>query len=295
METHVEAAPAPAASGERTALIRLMVVGALLLVAFWPILASMYGSWFDDRAYMEHGIFVIPAAAYMVWTKRAKLRSMQAKPSLWGIAILAGGAVQALLGTAAHWTWVSRTALVVSIFGLIALTYGFRMIRELIYPLCTLLLMIAPPTFVFERLTLGLQLLASRIAETSLDTFGVSVLREGNVLELVGIKLSVEEACSGIRSLMAILFMCAVYNFFFVERPWMRTLIVLMAIPIAILGNAGRIVFTGIASQFDKSLVSGTAHETLGYITVVLAALGCMGTHIIISYCQKIWRTHHGQ
>ena len=42
---------------------RDLVLGVLLIVAFWPILLSMYGSWFDEHAYMEHGILVIPAAA----------------------------------------------------------------------------------------------------------------------------------------------------------------------------------------------------------------------------------------
>ena len=60
--------------------------------------------------------------------------------------------------------------------------------------------MVAPPTFIFERLTLSLQLLASRLGEACLEALGYSVLREGNILEMVGIKLSVEEACSGIRS-----------------------------------------------------------------------------------------------
>ena len=48
------------------------------------------------------------------------------------------------------------------------------------------------------------------------------MLREGNIIEMVGIKLSVEEACSGIRSLVAIVFMCVLYNYFFVEKKSMR-------------------------------------------------------------------------
>ena len=115
--------------------------------------------------------------------------------------------------------------------------------------------MVAPPTFMFARLTLSLQLLASRLGEACLETLGYSVLREGNILELVGIKLSVEEACSGIRSLMAIIFMCVLYNYFFVEGRSMKALILVMAIPIAILGNAVRIVATGIASQYNPALV----------------------------------------
>src|SRR5215472_9095934 len=133
----VEAAPA-LSSG--TGHIQAGVIGILLLVAFWPILVSMYGSWFDDKTYMEHGVLVIPAAAYMAWTKRSKLAQIPRKPSIWGVFFLFWGAVQATLGMAAHWAWVSRMAFLVSLVGSILALYGARVVWELMYPLCTLLL-----------------------------------------------------------------------------------------------------------------------------------------------------------
>jgi exosortase len=274
--------------------VQIGLLGILLLTAFWPILTGMYGSWFDEHAYMEHGLLVAPAAAYMAWTKRDRLRKISRQPSGWGVILLLWGALQALLGTAAQWTWVSRTAFLISLAGAIALLFGLRILKELAYPLGLLVLMIAPPTFVFERVTLSLQLLASRLGESCLELLGYSVLREGNILELVGVKLSVEEACSGIRSLLAILFMCALYNYFFVESKSMRAWIFALAIPIAILGNAGRIVATGIASQYNRSLITGTAHETFGYVSVAIAAVGCMLVHIALISIQKAWRAHNG-
>jgi exosortase len=273
--------------------IRLAVIATLFLAAFWPILTSMYGSWFDAFTYMEHGILVIPAAAYMVWTKRARLMQIPQQPSMWGLPVLLWGAAQGLLGMAAHWIWISRTAFLVSLVGCIAVVYGFQMVRELAYPLATLILMIAPPTFLFERLTLSLQLLASRVGENCLELLGYSVMREGNILELVGTKLSVEEACSGIRSLLAILFMCVLYNFFFVQGNLMRILLLVMAIPMAILGNVGRIVATGVASQYNPQLIHGAAHDAFGYVSIVVACIGCVALHLMMVNVQKAWRTHH--
>lgn len=274
--------------------VRVLVVGVLLIGGFWPILHSMYGSWFDEHAYMEHGVLVVPAAAYMVWTKRSRLRQVPRQPSLWGIPLLLWGAAQALLGLAAQWTWIGRTAFLVSLVGCIVALFGWRMVRELTYPLCTLLLMIAPPTFVYERLTLSLQLLASRLGEMCLEALGYSVVRQGNILEMVGAKLSVEEACSGIRSLLSILFMCVLYNYFFVADKSMRAWILILAVPIAILGNAGRIVATGIASQHNRELVQGAAHEAFGYVSVLIAGIGCIALHSLMLYIQRTWRTHHG-
>jgi exosortase len=209
------------------------------------------------------------------------------------VALLLCGALQAMLGLAAQWIWVERMAFLVSLVGYIAAVFGWRMVRELTYPLCTLILMIAPPTFIFTRLTLSLQLLASRLGEVFLESLGYSVLREGNILEMVGIKLSVEEACSGIRSLMAIFFMCVLYNYFFVEGRSTKALLLVMAIPIAILGNAVRILATGVAGQYNPALVSGTAHEAFGYIAVVAAALGVVGLHLMLRSIGKFWETHH--
>src|SRR5215471_976649 len=151
----VEAAPALSAG---TGHIQAGVIGILLLVAFWPILVSMYGSWFDDKTYMEHGILVIPAAAYMAWTKRDNHRRISREPSFWGIGLLIWGALQATLGLAAQWIWVSRMAFLISLVGCIVTVYGFKVARELAYPLCTLIVMVAPPTFIYEQLTLSLQL-----------------------------------------------------------------------------------------------------------------------------------------
>jgi exosortase len=291
------AAAEPASRGGVVAwLVRhadMLALGVLLVVAFWPILLGIYGSWFDENAYMEHGILVIPAAAYMAWTKKEKLKTIPRQPSGWGVALLLWGALQAMFGIIAQWIWVERTSFLISLVGYIVALFGWRMVRELIYPLGTLILMIAPPSFIFERLTLNLQLLASRLGEFFLETLGYSVLREGNVLEMVGIKLSVEEACSGIRSLVAIFFMCVLYNYFFVEGRRMKALLLALCIPVAIMGNAVRIVATGVASQYNPALVQGAAHEAFGYVSVVAAAAGVVILHQMLQSIAKAWRVHH--
>jgi exosortase len=284
----------PSGGPLEVSLLRTGLTCGLLVAAFWPILTGMVGSWFDERAYMEHGILVMPAAAYMVWVKRGELSRIPRRPSAVGVILIGCGALQAALGVAAHWVWVSRMSFLVSLTGLILAIFGLEMVRQLAYPLGTLILMVAPPTFVYEKLTLNLQLLASRLGETFLEALGYSVMRQGNILELVGIKLSVEEACSGIRSLLSILFMCTLYNYFFVRGRAMRTAILALAIPVAILGNAGRIVATGIASQYNRALVQGAAHETFGYVSVVVAAIGCVAIHLSMLSIQKAWRLHHG-
>src|SRR6185295_7060120 len=113
------------------------------------------------------------------------------------------------------------------------------------------------------------------------------------ILELVGAKLSIEEACSGLRSLLSITFVCTLYNYFFVNGNTLRAFILVMAVPIAILGNVFRIVATGVASQYNKELIHGEAHEIFGYIAIIAAGAGCVLLHITVLNIQKMWRSRH--
>src|SRR4029077_1514004 len=94
--------------------------------------------------------------------------------------------------------------------------------RELAFPLLLLLFMIPIPSVIYNQITFPLQLFASRVAEFVLGVIGIPVLRDGNILELASQRLSVAEACSGIRSLLSLTFLSVVYAYFFDRKVWMR-------------------------------------------------------------------------
>src|SRR5262249_32743710 len=98
----------------------------------------------------------------LAWPNLTSWAGVPRQPSAWGVALVLWGGLQAVVGTLAQWIWVSRMAFLISLVGCLIALRGLQTVRELAYPLGTLVLMIAPPTFVFERITLPLQLLASR-------------------------------------------------------------------------------------------------------------------------------------
>jgi exosortase len=255
---------------------------AATLLAHSKTIPGLVGSWFDEHGDMGHGILVPFAVAYMVWDCRRELLRVPFQTSALGVLLVLLSALSMLLGTAAQWTWVARISLVVSLASVLLALRGWAAVRILAYPIGTMALMVAPPSFVYERITLPLQLLASQIGEMGLEALGYSVFREGNILELAGLKLSVEEACSGIRALIALLFMVVMYNYFLVNRRWMRIAMLIATVPIAIAGNAARIVVTGIAGTYNRELVHGIAHDLFGYVSVTAAALLCFVTHWVL-------------
>ncbi|HUI78998.1 MAG TPA: exosortase/archaeosortase family protein [Bryobacteraceae bacterium] len=257
-------------------------IGLLLFAAYFQTLRHVYGSWFNDALNMEHGIFVPFAAAYMVWMKKDELKQAKISPSWLGVLAVVVATLVFFLSTLAQWIWVSHVSFLGGLVGSIWAVCGFRMVLRLVYPLATLVLMVPPPSFIINRVTLDLQLLASRLGEVSLETLGFSVLREGNILEMVGEKLAVAEACSGIRSLMALIFLAVVYSYFFVPQKRLRAILFASVIPIAILCNAGRIVATGVVGQFNRELAHGMLHATFGYFGLALGALMLFGLHRLL-------------
>jgi exosortase len=111
---------------------------------------------------------------------------------------------------------------------------------------------------------------------------GIPVLREGNVLELASQKLNVVEACSGIRSLLSLTFLSLVYGYFFESKNWIRVILFLATIPIAIFANGLRVTITGILSEVNKEYAEGVFHMMEGWVIFMVALLSLLALHQLI-------------
>src|SRR5947209_12404348 len=182
------------------------------------------------------------------------------------------------------------------IVGLGLCFWGGRMQRALIVPLALLALAVPVPTIVFNKIAFPLQLFASRCAVWVMRLVDIPVLREGNVIELLPLgstttkKLEVVEACSGIRSLMTLVTLAVVFAYFTTPsdedvsggggrrlaryRVWRAVLIVVAAVPIAIITNAARVSGTGVlARYYGTQVADGFFHEFSGWVIYVAAFL----------------------
>src|SRR5262249_48966234 len=208
--------------------------GILLIGAYYPILKLLVWQWSHDDD-VSHGFFVPLVSGYIAWERRADLLAIQPKPAWWGASLLAWAVLQSYIGSLGAELFLQRTAFLISLAGVLLLLGGTELIRKLAFPLLLLLFVIPLPTVVYNQITFPLQLFASRVAETSLSVLGVPVLREGNILELASQRLSVAEACSGIRSLLSLSFLALVYSYFFDKRIWIPWVFLIPTLPIAII------------------------------------------------------------
>jgi len=105
--------------------------------------------------------------------------------------------------------------------------------------------------------------------------------------ELASQKLSVVEACSGIRSLLSLLFLSQVYAYFTEKRIWIRWALLIATCPIAIAANAIRVAITGLLSEINTKLAQGSYHEMEGYIVFGVALIALVATHRLICFAAK--------
>jgi exosortase len=259
------------------------VLTGLLGALYHQVLFRLGVQWYQDPDY-SHGFLVPLLAAYFVWERRQRLLALPIVPSVWGAGLLGLGLVMLIIGSVGAELYLQRTSLLVVLAGLVLLVLGREFLRVLAFPIVFLVFMVPLPAIVVNAVAFPLQMFAAKTAAFCLYNFGIPVLREGNVIFLSGTALEVAEACSGIRSLQALLALGTVYAYFTLPEMWKRWALVLLSVPIAIAANAFRVTGTGILAQYwGAEAAEGFYHTFSGLVIFVVAFALLLGAGAVLS------------
>ncbi|HLM55803.1 MAG TPA: exosortase/archaeosortase family protein [Pyrinomonadaceae bacterium] len=276
----------------RGTLVKPLLLAGAVAFAYWSVLTRLGRFWWTDENY-SHGLLIPFVVGYILWTGRERLAAIEKRPStLWGAAAVAAALTALWAGAAGAELFMQRTSLVLLLAGVVIYFWGWRLLRALVVPFVLLALSIPIPAVIFNKVAFPLQLFASRCAVWVMRALDITVLREGNVIELFPLnsattkKLEVVEACSGIRSLMTLVTLAVVFAYF--TRPSDKgvgggrsrfsdlrsVLIVVAAVPIAIITNAARVSGTGVlARYYGTEVADGFFHSFSGWVVYIAAFL----------------------
>lgn len=274
-----------------------LAITAALAFVYFTVLVKLGRDWWSDENY-SHGLLVPFVIGYILWQERKRLAAQPIQPQVWlGVAGVGVSIVMLWAGVAGAELFVQRISILVMLAGVAMYFWGFRLLRLLAVPLSLLLLSIPIPQIVFNKIAFPLQLFASRCAVSAMQLLDISVLRQGNVIELMPLgarepkRLAVVEACSGIRSLMTLVTLAVIYAYFTGPKQdggdgddsreprsrwaiWRALILVVAAVPIAILTNALRVSGTGVlAHYYGTRVADGFFHTFSGWVIYVAAAL----------------------
>jgi exosortase len=265
------------------ALPWLALLGLLLVALYSTTARKMVAQWSAEEDY-NHG-FVVPLfSAWLVYQDRERLKRLAVSPSVWGLALLAGGMFLFVVGSVGAELFLQRSSMVLVLAALVVLFLGREWLAALAFPLAFLVFAVPLPAVLRNVIAFPLQLFAAQTATFCLSGVGVPVMREGNVIVLAQTTLEVADACSGIRSLQALLALAAVFAFITQKRLWKRLVLFFSAIPIAIAANAFRVSGTGfLAHFFGLEAAQGFYHSLAGYLMFGVAFVGLLACGTLLN------------
>ncbi len=228
-------------------------------------------AWSGSADY-SHGFFILPICLYIIWTKKTILSAIPVKGSYWGLVIILVSLCTYIFAHYAEIITLASLSLLPLVAGVIIYLFGFLMLKELLFPLFLLLFMIPIPSQIYSYLTIPLQLFVSKVSVSIAAILGVPLLREGNVIHLSDKTFQVVRACSGLRSIVSLLTLSAVFGYFTMKSNLLRLVLFVSAVPVAILVNIVRVLMMILAYHYFRyDLTHGNVHTFLGMFIFVLA------------------------
>jgi exosortase len=255
---------------ESRAPVALCVLAATAY-AFWPTLARLYSKWIADPQY-SHGLLVPLFAAGLLWTKRDRFPASARPAPLPGLALLALAVAGRVLGGVIYFEWLEAFSLLPFLAGLLLIFGGYSVVKWAGPAVAFLFFMIPMPYRVEIQLGAPLQRAATIASTYVLQTLGQPALADGNTILIKEFKLGIVEACSGLRMLVTfVTFSTAVCMV--VQKPASdKLLILLSAIPIALVVNITRIVVTGwMYLHVDGQTAHLFFHDLAGWFMMPMA------------------------
>ena len=248
-----------------------LLAGLAFVVLFATPFAGLVSQWWNDPD-SGHGLLLFPVALWLAWREGI---DPDAKPDVnWGIAVLIIAIILRAIGSAAAELFTQRLAIWIAAVGLVVYHLGWRQVRRWWLPAVLLPLSIPLPAIVTDFLANPLQFKASQLATAMVRWRHIPVRTTGNVISIPGATLFVAEACSGLRSLTALLSLGVLIGGMYLRTVPSRVLLVLFAIPVAVLVNAIRIFLTAFLVYFvDPAAGQGAYHRNEGWAMFMVAFL----------------------
>jgi exosortase len=226
----------------------------------------------------EHSWFILPIAIYLIWHHRADLQAARKQPSNAGLVWVLAGVLAFLVAARALQPRIAIVALPLIIYGAVRFLWGRETGRVFIFP-CLFLLFMVPVGGLVQG-TVSLQLLVLSAVQALSALIGVKVQAVGTTLNALdgSFNFDIAEGCSGIRSLMAMTTLSALYVHFTQRETWKQWVIFGFSIVFALIGNIGRVFSVVVVARFiSERIAGGLYHDYSGFVFFPVAVGAMVG------------------
>lgn len=293
MSSHFAAIATAPASGRKSSVISTVLAWAVLAVGigivYGQVLWELVLDWWNVPS-LSQGFLIPPLALWIAWSMRDRMVAVPAERSAAGLCVVGLACGMLLLGQVAAEYFVSRLSFVVLLAGLVWTFWGYRRLRRLLFPFLLLATMIPLPSLVYNSLAAPLQLFATEVSARLAEAVGVTVFTDGNIIHLASASLGVEEACSGLSSLSALVVGSVLVGFLLCSSVVCRALLFLFAVPASILTNIIRVTGTAVLADHDPRFALGFYHSFSGWLVFLLGFAMLYGAAVGLARLEAKWR-----
>lgn len=239
----------------------------------------------DERNDYGHGRLIPLIIAALVWYRWPQIQRVEKRGEWWGLAIAIAGVLLYVLAARVVQARIAAGSLPLVAFGLIAFVWGRGVARYLFFPCCLIFFAIPLPGLL--QATNQLQIFSTQVAAGVGGVLGVELHSVGSLINSASGKwdFEVDEGCSGIRSLVALTLIAAIYGHLTQDRLWKKLVLLASALPLAILANAGRVsTIVLIAEYVNPEFAGSTYHNWSGFVFFLLFGLaGLLGLSMVLN------------
>lgn len=256
-------------------LIKLLSLSALTIIAYIPAFTWMVERWNAHDTYYSHGFLIPFISLFIVWQKRKELLRLKTQGSNLGWVFFLGSILIHLVCTRFRISFLSGLSFISALAGLILLFLGKEHLKKLLFPLLFLIFMVPLPMVAIANLSFRLKIFAAQVSTFIINILGVPAVRDGSVIRTMHSYVMVEDPCSGIRSLVALIALGALMAYYSELSIKRKMALFISSIPIAVSTNIIRIVILTLASEmYGEKFATGTFHNIMGVAVFVIAFAG---------------------
>ena len=249
--------------------LKVGITVGLICALYSFILPDLASEWWTLEA-SSYGMLVPPIALYLVWISRRTTLALPVQPDARGLVLVAGACFLFLVGQLAAEFFLARISFVFLLAGLTWTFWGLPRLRTMTFPFILLLTMVPLPALVFNTVAAPLQLFASAVATDISQFLGVSIYRDGNIINLGTTSLGVAEACSGLNSLSSLVVGSLLLGHLENASLSGRIILTLLSVPLAIAVNVIRVAGTAVLADYRPEYAMGFYHLLSGWLVFIL-------------------------
>ncbi len=257
-------------------VVKIGAITLLFVIAYWPAFVILNAKYSAIDSYYSHGYLIPFVSAFIIWHKRDKLRNMVVVPCRAGLWVLGLGLLLYIFGSWWYVNFVAASSMIIVLGGLSLYLFGKKITREFVFPLLFLFFMIPLPKIAIIYVTFWLKLVAATTATKLVTLMGLPATVRGAFIILPNTTLEVSNACSGLRSLIALIALGTAYAYFLRVSMFKKYIFFLTSIPIATAANLIRInILIWISYIYGPTgTVFKRTDTTTGFLVFIFALIG---------------------